>query len=178
MARREFVVAAAILLDAQGRVLLVGNDWQGHGNVRYTLPGGVVERYESTLEALGREVSEETGLYLTRIEHLAYAVHVEDRRRNDRAISFAFLAQYEGLLNPRDPDGFIVEAKFVPADEIEQTIPIPPLREPLIAYLRDRTAGRFFSYGGWDGRGLRVVDGVRLSGQAPAAGPDADEPVS
>lgn len=158
MARREFVVAAAILLDARGRVLLVGNDWQGHGNVRYTLPGGVVERYESTLDALTREVAEETGLVITRIRHLAYAVHVEDRRRNDRAISFAFVAEYEGLLNPRDPDGFIVEAKFVHAEEIERTIPIPPLREPLTAYLRDGGTGRFYSYAGWDGRGVRVVD--------------------
>ena len=73
MARREFVVAAAILLDSRGRVLLVGNDWQGYGHVRYTLPGGVVERGESTFDALRREVKEETGLSITRIEHLAYA---------------------------------------------------------------------------------------------------------
>lgn len=174
MARREFVVAAAILLDGRGRVLLVGNDWQGHGNVRWTLPGGVVERHESTLDALKREVAEETGLNVTRIQHLAYAVHVEDRRRNDRAISFAFVADYDGLLNPRDPDGFIVEARFVPAEEIEGTIPIPPLREPLAAYLRDRRPGRFFSYAGWDGRGLRVVDGIPPGSPAGPLDPDDD----
>lgn len=157
MARREFVVAAAILLDSYGRVLLVGNDWQGFGNVRYTLPGGVVERGESTLAALAREVKEETGLTLTKIKHLAYAVHVEDVRRNDRAVSFAFVAAYEGLLNPRDPDGFIVEARFFPVEEVEQMIPIVPLREPLANYLRDRQPGRFYSYAGWDGRGLERV---------------------
>ena len=157
MARREFVVAAAILLDAQGRVLLVGNDWQGYGNVRWTLPGGVVERGESTLDALTREVREETGLEITAVEHLAYAVHVEDQRRNDRAVSFAFLARYDGLLNPRDPDGFIVEARFVPVDEVERIIPMAPLRDPLAAYLRDRAAGRFYSYAGWDGRGAKSV---------------------
>jgi len=161
VARREFVVAAAILLDARGRVLLVGNDWQGQGNVRWTLPGGVVERYESTLDALAREVLEETGLKVTGIEQLAYSVHVEDRRRNDRAISFAFVARYEGLLNPRDPDGFIVEARFVPVEEVEELVPIPPLREPLAAFLRDGRGGRFYSYAGWDGRGMRVVDLVR-----------------
>jgi len=157
VARREFVVAAAILLDSQGRVLLVGNDWQGHGRVRYTLPGGVVERGESTLDALVREVKEETGLEITGITHLAYAVHVEDRRRNDRAISFAFLARYQGLLNPRDPDGFIVEARFFPASEVRTIVPIPPLRDPLVAYLEDRVPGRFYSFGGWDGRWPRSV---------------------
>ncbi|HEX7003489.1 MAG TPA: NUDIX hydrolase [Trueperaceae bacterium] len=157
MARREFVVAAAILLDSQGRVLLVGNDWQGYGRVRYTLPGGVVERGESTLDALSREVKEETGLIITRVHHLAYAVHVEDVRRNDRAVSFAFLAEYDGLLNPRDPDGFIVEARFFPVEEVETVIPIPPLKEPLVHYLREREPGRFYSFAGWDGRGGRVA---------------------
>ena len=152
MARREFVVAAAILLDAQGRVLLVGNDWQGQGRVRYTLPGGVVERGESTIDALHREVKEETGLELTGIDHLAYAVHVEDRRRNDRALSFAFRASYTGLLNPKDPDGFIVEARFFPADEVKTIVPIPPLRDPLVSYLTDHIAGRFYSFAGWDGK--------------------------
>ena len=123
MARREFVVAAAILLDARGRVLLVGNDWQGQGGV----------------------------------DHLAYAVHVEDKRRNDRAVSFAFKARYTGLLNPRDPDGFIVEARFVPLPEVRTLVPIPPLRDPLVNYLSDGVAGRFYSYAGWDGRGARRV---------------------
>lgn len=157
VARREFVVAAAILLDTRGRVLLVGNDWQGFGNVRYTLPGGVVERGESTLHALVREVKEETGLTISKVHHLAYSVHVEDIRRNDRAVSFAFLADYNGLLNPCDPDGFIVEARFFPAEEVEEMIPIPPLREPLVNYLRDRLTGRFYSYAGWDGRGMLKV---------------------
>lgn len=157
MARREFVVAAAILLDAAGRVLLVGNDWQGFGNVRYTLPGGMVEKGESTIDALVREVKEETGLAITKIEHLAYAVHVEDIKRNDRAVSFAFLAQYDGLLNPRDPDGFIVEARFVPIEEVGELVPIPPIREPLIEYLGDHVPGRFYSFGGWDGKERRSV---------------------
>jgi len=137
VARREFVVAAAILRDRAGRILLVGNDWQGYGNVRHTLPGGTVERGESTLDALAREVKEETGLQITKIHHLAYSVHVEDIKRNDRAISFAFLADYKGLLNPKDPDGFIVE--------------------PLVKYLEDGVAGRFYSYASWDGKDMRQV---------------------
>ena len=152
MARRDFVVAAAILLDSRGRVLLVGNDWHGYGKIRYTLPGGVVEPGETTTEALRREVKEETGLVITEIKHLAYSVHIEDKRRDDRAISFAFFAEYAGLLNPRDPDGFIVEARFVPVEEVQGIIPIAPLRDPLVNYLRNGDPGHFYNYGGWDGR--------------------------
>lgn len=157
MARREFVVAAAILRDRAGRILLVGNDWQGYGNVRHTLPGGTVERGESTLDALSREVKEETGLQITKIYHLAYSVHVEDVKRNDRAISFAFLADYTGLLNPKDPDGFIVEARFVPIELIPEIVPLAPIQEPLVKYLEDGVAGRFYSYASWDGKDMRQV---------------------
>ena len=117
----------------------------------------MVERGESTLDALTREVREETGLEVTSIERLAYAVHVEDRRRNDRAVSFAFIANYQGLLNPRDPDGFIVEARFFPVEEVAATVPIAPLRDPLVNYLRDRETGHFYAYAGWDGRGFRRI---------------------
>jgi 8-oxo-dGTP diphosphatase len=157
VARREFVVAAAILLDKAGRVLLVGNDWQGFGNVRHTLPGGVVERNESILDALVREVKEETGLEIKKIQQLAYTVHVEDVKRNDRAVSFVFVASYDGLLNPRDPDGYIVEARFYPVEEVEKIIPLQPLREPLANYLRDRQGGKFYFYGSWDGKDMRSV---------------------
>jgi len=157
VARREFVVAAAILLDRLGRVLLVGNDWQGLGKVRWTLPGGVVERGESIVDALAREVREETGLTITAVRELAYAVHVEDQRRNDRAISFAFVADYDGLLNPRDPDGFIVEARFLPAEEVRAIVPLPPLRDPLVNYLTDRVTGRFYGFTSWDGRGPQRI---------------------
>ncbi len=82
---------------------------------------------------------------------------MEDRRRNDRAVSFAFVAEYKGLLNPRDPDGFIVEARFFPVEEVATIVPIPPLRDPLVNYLHDRVPGRFYAFGGWDGRTARVV---------------------
>ena len=51
--RREILVAAAILLDSRGRVLLVGNDWGRRGRVRYTLPGGTVEPGETAVEGGG-----------------------------------------------------------------------------------------------------------------------------
>lgn len=161
MARRELLVAAAVMRDKAGRVLLVANDWQGLGRVRYTVPGGMVEHGETALAAVRREVLEETGLKVKQIKQLAYAVHIEDDHRAERTIVFTFEAEWEGLLNPRDPDGFIVEARFfTPEDAISRLGPVP-MREPLMDYLRTGEGGRFYAFNGWDGRGGTRVPSPR-----------------
>ncbi|WP_424950146.1 NUDIX hydrolase [Deinococcus sp.] len=157
MPRRDLLVTAAILRDNQGRVLLVGNDWQGMGRVRFTLPGGVVESGEVAPEGLYREILEETGLKLTGIKHLAYISHIEDERRGERAIAIVFEATWEGLLNPADPDGFIVSASFFTPEEAVLKLESPPMREPLSDYLKTGQPGRFYAFKGWDGKGgLRI----------------------
>ncbi|MBF6595427.1 MAG: NUDIX hydrolase [Thermaceae bacterium] len=154
--RRDLLVAAAILVDKQGRVLLVANDWSRRGKVRYTLPGGMVEAGESILAAIAREVAEETGLRVKGVEHLAYVLQVEDARKAERTVAMAFRASYEGLLNPRDPDGHIVEARFFTPEEVSVKLEDHrPLAEPLLDYLRGER-GRFYAYSSWGGEGTRV----------------------
>jgi len=148
--RREIVVAAGVLTDRRGRVLLVANDWGRRGRVRYTLPGGVVEPGETADAAVAREVREETGLEVTGIEHLAYVVQVEDKRRRERTIAFVFRVRWKGLLNPHDPDGHIVEARFLDVEAIKERLKSHlPLLEPLLLYLESGRPGRYHAYTGW-----------------------------
>ena len=59
--------------------------------------------------------------------------------------------------NIRKPHLLIVEARFFPAEEVRSIVPIPPLRDPLSAYLTDHVPGRFYTFAGWDGRNPRLV---------------------
>lgn len=54
----------ALILDAQGHVLLVRFDWEGleFADGFWANPGGGLERGETRLEAMQRELREETGL--------------------------------------------------------------------------------------------------------------------
>ena len=154
--RRDLLVVAAILMDKQGRVLLVANDWSRRGKWRYTLPGGMVENGEVMLDAVVREVREETGLRVKSIQHLAYVVQIEDAKRNERTVAMAFRAEYDGLLNPRDPDGHIVEARFFTPEEVLQKLDEhQPLLEPLSDYFKGER-GHFYCYAGWGGEGRKI----------------------
>lgn len=53
------VGAAAIILDAEGRILLVKHSY---GKCNWEIPGGKSENHESAQETAQREVAEETGL--------------------------------------------------------------------------------------------------------------------
>jgi 8-oxo-dGTP pyrophosphatase MutT (NUDIX family) len=58
---RRVVGALAIVQDDHGSILLLKSRWLG----RWQLPGGTVERNETPLEALQRELNEETGRRIT-----------------------------------------------------------------------------------------------------------------
>jgi ADP-ribose pyrophosphatase YjhB (NUDIX family) len=73
-----------LVVDAQGQVLLIEHTYI-HG---WHMPGGGVERGESAVEALGRELVEEAGIALTGPPVLV-SVHNNDRRfRGDHVLLY------------------------------------------------------------------------------------------
>jgi ADP-ribose pyrophosphatase YjhB (NUDIX family) len=92
---RPFLAVSAAII-RNGRVLIVRRaNPPAHG--LYTLPGGVVESGETLIEAVKREVSEETGLT---IEPVALAGHREvimpgkDGRAERHFVILAFVARW------------------------------------------------------------------------------------
>src|SRR3989442_7579402 len=70
---REWLVAGA-LVESDGRLLFVRNHRRG-GSEDWSTPGGVIDADDgSLLDGLTREVEEETGLCVTRLEGPLYVV--------------------------------------------------------------------------------------------------------
>ncbi|GJM73137.1 DNA mismatch repair protein MutT [Paenibacillus macerans] len=98
------------------------------------LPGGQLEEYESMIEGLKREVREETGLKLVRIEGMDTYVEVESRTGRVEAIRP--FAVYQTLAGPIDSMGvyFRCEAEGMPLRTGDETLdgqwmPIHALRQ-------------------------------------------------
>lgn len=166
------IVSALIRKD--DKILLVREQGPDDPHIFWTLPGGVVEPGELLVEAVVREVREETGLHVTAVGPLVHLVELHNHSKHSyssrerpqpggQAITFLFkIDEWQGELRPKDPDNFIQSADFVPLPQaiknLEQ-VPLRPMREAIIAYLQGEAGiGELWAYRrGEDGRDQLII---------------------
>jgi 8-oxo-dGTP diphosphatase len=162
---REWLVASGIVEGPQG-LLLVQNR-RRDGSLDWSPPGGVIEvgEGESVLAGLTREVEEETGIVVNGWEGPVWVVEAEAqdmgwhlRVEVHRAVAFT------GDVRVEDPDGIVVDARFVPPGDCRATLSSTwlPTHEPLVAWLGERwTEARAYRYR-VEGAGRDAMTIVRL----------------
>lgn len=136
---RDWLVGGAIVLGPEG-LLLVRNR-RRNGRHDWSPPGGVIDDGEGLIEGLTREVREETGLEVTSWSGPVYCIEAVAPGLGWNLRVEAHLAlEYHGELHVDDPDGIVVDARFVPFDACEEhLVPTHPwVREPLVEWLAER----------------------------------------
>ena len=133
------ILIMAALIRQGDSILMVEQQGLGDTVPSWSLPGGVVEPGERLDLALRREVSEETGLEVTRIGALQYLVEFDEPAAGRSSLALVLEVEaWRGDLLPADPDGLILQACFVPVDKAIhrlQSIAWLSMSEPLIACL-------------------------------------------
>jgi 8-oxo-dGTP diphosphatase len=136
---RDWVVGGALIVSDAG-LLLVQNR-RRNGSHDWTPPGGVIDDGETLIAGLTREVEEETGLRVTEWAGPVYEVHCEAPDLGWRLRVEAHVAvAYEGDLHIDDPDGIVVDARFVHPDACHEHLSggHPWVCEPLADWLAER----------------------------------------
>ncbi len=133
---REWKVAGGLLADERG-LLLVANR-RRNGTIDWTTPGGVVDPGETSLEALSREVSEETGLRVTRWGSLCWTVDVTfvDLEMH-MSVEVHRATSFEGDFVFEDPDGIVGAAEFLQGSDVVARLSASPrwVSEPLAEWI-------------------------------------------
>ena len=127
---RDLTLAAAVVLwDADGRVLLVK---ENYGRRRWGLPGGEMAAGESPAAAAIREVAEETGLEV----ELAHLVAVYFLRTERPGLRFIFLGTTVRGAPTVQPGGEIADIAWFPPDSCPE-----PMTHTAPHGIRDAAAG-------------------------------------
>jgi 8-oxo-dGTP diphosphatase len=118
---REWTVASGIIRSGD-HVLMVRNR-RRNGSSDWSTPGGVVETGEDVVEALTREVIEETGVRVTKWSEVRYSVVTVAPGMGWHASVHVYEAlEWSGEIVIDDPDGIVEEAVFVTADQAIESL--------------------------------------------------------
>lgn len=155
---RSWQVGGAVIEGDHG-LLLVQNK-RRDGRLDWSTPGGVIDPGETVLEGLAREVVEETGLVVTSWTGPVYDIEVLAPDLGwDLRVEVHRAAIVTGDLVIDDPDGIVVDARYVAVDACGPHLAHAPawVSEPLHAWLAERWDGnRTFRYR-VDGKDIRSL---------------------
>jgi 8-oxo-dGTP diphosphatase len=113
---RELAIVTALVV-RDGELLMVRQAGPGEEPV-WTIPGGRVEAGEFVTDALIRETREEAGIAVLDPGAIAFLAQVEDQDAGWFATVWTWhVAAWEGEVAVDDPDGFVLEAGWVPLSE-------------------------------------------------------------
>jgi 8-oxo-dGTP diphosphatase len=127
----HFDVAAGILCDAYGRVLIAERRGGGPFDGLWEFPGGKIRPNETSKQALSRELAEELGIEVTAYSSFMNLRHEYD----DRIVTIEFFIVSEWKSDPVGREG--QELRWVPTDLLNAE-ELLPADVPVVAALQLR----------------------------------------
>lgn len=127
----RFNVAAGILCDPEGRVLIAERLGDGPFHGLWEFPGGKIGDDETALEALARELAEELGIEITACASFMNLRHEYD----DRIVTIEFFIVSDWESEPVGREGQAL--RWVPRESLD-TAELLPADVPVIEALKQR----------------------------------------
>lgn len=127
----HFDVAAGILCDESGRILISERLGDGPFHGLWEFPGGKIVAGETAPEALSRELAEELGIEVTACSSFMNLRH----EYHDRVVAIEFFLVSEWNSDPVGREG--QELRWVPTEQLDAD-ELLPADMPVVAALQQR----------------------------------------
>lgn len=114
----SFYVATDALIERNGKYLMI-KEGKERCRGKWNIPGGGVEHGENPVEAVKREVWEETGLEVEEVEGLLGVVDGMSTQDGNPVIVFVFKCTAEDGEPDPEFDEEVLDAKFLSKEDIE-----------------------------------------------------------
>lgn len=146
----EYIISSGLIYNNKSQILLVQHTPEfGAGHYWY-VPGGTANKGEDAIDALKREIKEETNIDVITIGKLIYTVkHTNYKRAWYSDIYVYVIKDWNGEIKINDPDGDTVKVKWFnikQAIRVIKKVPFQVMSEPLINYLEGKEIGKEWSY--------------------------------
>jgi len=142
----HLVCAAGVVRNEKGEILMVRHHRQG-----WVYPGGIVESGENVIDAVKREILEETGVRVQVGELFCVASNTTPHpgyngvREVPPKVNLDFLCTYlDGGVRPSDENA---ETRWVPLEEVPSMITHGPIIDRFRAFLTYRGRPAYLEYG-------------------------------
>jgi len=156
------------LLERDGRVLVVANQYPNQPELLWNLPGGRQEWNETAPMTVARELREETGLEV-RVGPLAYVAESFDHAAQTHVTAMCFTIAAEGEPVAPPDDAHVRAVRFAAYAELSDLLRVRVIREPLLGYLD----GRRQQYFGFLDAGITIAFADGPPAALAATPPDA-----
>lgn len=122
---RYMPVVNAVVIDGEGRILIVGNRYDRQSKLVWGLPGGGVEPGEDLISTLKRELHEETGLQAASVGRLLWVSQVYPGPQATGILAFVFeIKEWQGSLSTDNEEtgGVVRQVRFTKVEEARKTL--------------------------------------------------------
>lgn len=158
------------LLERDGRILVVANQYPNLPDLLWGLPGGRQEPLETADRTVVREFAEETGLAV-RVLDLVYVAESFDASTETQFTAFCFRVDGDGEPALPSADLHVRAVRWVTRAELDGLLKLRVVREPLFGYLAERRP----RYYGFAESGITIAFADAPPATSAATPPDAND---